>query len=86
MAFYQYQCDQCGRTFEVRQSIKDPKFTNHYDVTEGHEGLEEPCHGTIHRLIGNPQIIFKGTGWTVSKKDQFDKMNGRLDDMGIEEA
>jgi putative FmdB family regulatory protein len=64
MPTYDYSCDKCNRTFEVFQSITAPKFTKHSDVTEGHDGLTEPCDGIITRLLGTGgTVIFKGEGF-----------------------
>ena len=64
MPIYEYECQKCKRTFEVRQGINDPKFTKHDEVTEGHAGLPEPCKGKISRLIGGGGgFILKGPGF-----------------------
>ena len=91
MAFYDYYCEECKRTFEVKQGMTEPKYTQHDEVTEGHAGLPDVCKGKLHRLIGNPEIIFKGSGWTpihggkagsaMRKADQALKAAG-IDDNG----
>src|SRR5664279_4592299 len=55
MPLYDYQCHQCGETFEVRQKFAD-------EVLKIHEG----CGGELERLISLPALQFKGTGWYVT--------------------
>jgi putative FmdB family regulatory protein len=64
MPIYEYTCDTCKRTFEVKQSMSDSKFTSHDEVTEGHYQLPDVCKGKITRLIGTGNgFIFKGPGF-----------------------
>ena len=53
MPTYEYECQKCGRSFEVFQSIKDaPKRTC------------PQCKGRLKRLMGTGAgIIFKGSGF-----------------------
>ena len=52
---YDYRCDQCERTFEVRQRISaDPLKTC------------ERCGGPIRRLLAATPFILKGGGWYVT--------------------
>jgi putative FmdB family regulatory protein len=55
MPLYDYQCHQCGETFEVRQKFADAILTVH-----------EGCGGELERLISLPALQFKGTGWYVT--------------------
>jgi putative FmdB family regulatory protein len=55
MPLYDYRCDQCGETFEVRQKFADPILT-----------LHEGCGGELERLISLSALQFKGTGWYVT--------------------
>ena len=55
MPLYDYQCHQCGETFEVRQKFADAVLTVH-----------EGCGGELERLISLPALQFKGTGWYVT--------------------
>lgn len=55
MPLYDYQCHQCGETFEVKQKFADAVLTVH-----------EGCGGELERLISLPAIQFKGTGWYVT--------------------
>jgi len=52
---YEYQCDQCHRTFEVRQRITEPPLTSC-----------EACGGTLKRLLSPAPFILKGDGWYVT--------------------
>lgn len=55
MPNYDYECQKCGKRFEVFQSMNDPKLT---DCTQ------ENCDGEIKRLLGTGGgIIFKGSGF-----------------------
>jgi|SRR5579883_2650812 len=55
MPLYDYRCDKCGETFEVRQKFSDEPLT-----------LHEGCGGHVERLISAPALQFKGTGWYVT--------------------
>jgi putative FmdB family regulatory protein len=55
MPLYDYRCDHCGETFEVRQKFADPVLTVH-----------EGCGGELERLISLSALQFKGTGWYVT--------------------
>ncbi len=52
---YDYQCDDCGRTYEVRQRISAAPLT-----------ACQFCGGHIHRLLSATPFILKGGGWYVS--------------------
>jgi len=52
---YEYQCDKCGRTFEVRQRISAPPLKTC-----------ETCGGAVRRLISSTTFILKGEGWYVT--------------------
>lgn len=53
MPTYDYQCSDCGDTFEVFQSMNDEPLTRC-----------GKCGGTVKRLIGGGSgIIFKGSGF-----------------------
>lgn len=55
MPNYDYECQKCGKRFEVFQSMNDAKLT---DCTE------TGCEGQIKRLLGTGGgIIFKGSGF-----------------------
>jgi putative FmdB family regulatory protein len=52
---YEYQCDKCGRVFEIRQRISEPPLTT-CDV----------CRGRVRRLLSAAPFILKGEGWYVT--------------------
>src|SRR5439155_4473841 len=52
---YEYQCDACQRTFEVRQRITEEPLTRC-----------EACGGTVRRLLSPAPFILKGDGWYVT--------------------
>ena len=51
MPTYLYECEKCGR-FEKMQKISEDK-------------LEEcpKCNNEVKKIIGNPGIVFKGSGF-----------------------
>lgn len=56
MPLYEYECEACGRRFEVIRKFSDP--------------LIETCElcgaGPVRRLLSSPAIQFKGAGWYVT--------------------
>ena len=52
MLTYDYECERCQRTFEVRQRISDPSLT-----------ACQFCGGPVHRLLAPAPFILKGGGW-----------------------
>jgi putative FmdB family regulatory protein len=62
MPLYEYQCDSCGRRFEVIQKLSDALIETC-----------SACGGPVHKLQSAPAFQFKGTGWYVTdyaKKEQ----------------
>lgn len=55
MALYEYQCDQCGRRFEIIQKMSDPPAEKC-----------PTCGGPVHKLQSAPAFQFKGSGWYVT--------------------
>ena len=55
MPTYEYECDRCKRTFEVRQRISEPPLTTC-----------DQCGGAVHRLLAPAAFILKGAGWYVT--------------------
>jgi putative FmdB family regulatory protein len=63
MPLYEYECDACGRRFEV--------IVKNADTT-----VETCTHcgkGPVHRQLSSPAIQFKGTGWYVTDYAQKGK-------------
>jgi putative FmdB family regulatory protein len=55
MPNYDYECEKCGKRFEVFQSMNDAKLT---------DCPEPSCDGKVKRLLGTGGgIIFKGAGF-----------------------
>jgi putative FmdB family regulatory protein len=52
MPLYEYQCQSCGKKFEVLQKFSDAPLTVH-----------EECGGEVERLVSAPAFHLKGTGW-----------------------
>jgi putative FmdB family regulatory protein len=64
MPLYEYQCEDCNRTFEVIQRFSDDPVA-----------VCKFCGGPVHRLLSAPAIQFKGTGWYITdyaRKGQSD--------------
>ena len=55
MPTYEYECDGCGRVFEIRQRISEPALST-CDV----------CGGQVRRLLSPAPFILKGGGWYVT--------------------
>jgi putative FmdB family regulatory protein len=67
MPTYDYECEKCGRVFEVFQSITAEPLK-----TCGNEG----CTGTVHRLISSGGgFLLKGSGFysTDYRSDSYKK-------------
>jgi putative FmdB family regulatory protein len=66
MPLYEYQCEACGKRFEVIQKFSDPPA--------------ETCRvcgkGPVQRLFSSPAIQFKGTGWYITDYSQKGKSSG----------
>ena len=76
MPTYEYQCDQCARTFEIRQRITAEPLT-----------CCEACGGPLRRLLSPAPFILKGKGWYVTdypsesrkKAQEAEKSAGKSD-------
>ena len=55
MPIYEYQCESCGRQFEVMQRMTEPLLT-----------VCEQCGGHVRRLISQTSFVLKGSGWYVT--------------------
>jgi len=53
---YDYHCDACGSTYELRQG---------FDAETTH-ACEECGKGTAKRVLTAPRVVFKGKGWYVT--------------------
>ena len=55
MPIYEYECLECGRRFEMRQSIGDPP-----------PGACPVGHPAVRRRLSAPAIVFKGSGFYIT--------------------
>ncbi len=55
MPLYEYKCQECGHSYERIERASEPK-----------DGTCPDCGAVAHRLIGNPALQFKGSGWYVN--------------------
>jgi putative FmdB family regulatory protein len=63
MPLYEYQCEACGKRFEVIRKFSDPPL----DICTS-------CgKGPVQRLQSSPAIQFKGTGWYITDYAQKGK-------------
>jgi putative FmdB family regulatory protein len=66
MPLYEYECEACGKRFEVIQRFSDP-----------HADTCRVCgKGPVRRLFSSPAIQFKGTGWYITDYSQKGKSSG----------
>ena len=63
MPLYEYECDACGRRFEVILKSADTTV----------ETCTQCGKGPVHRQLSSPAIQFKGTGWYVTDYAQKGK-------------
>jgi putative FmdB family regulatory protein len=67
MPIYEYQCTECGKTFEIFQKMSDDPLTEC-----------RVCKGKLSKLISNCAFHLKGTGWYVTDyKKPVDSVGGR---------
>ncbi|MGB7218818.1 MAG: zinc ribbon domain-containing protein [Vicinamibacterales bacterium] len=62
MPLYEYQCDGCGRQFELIRKFSDPPL----DACPS-------CGAAVRKLFSSPAFQFKGSGFYITdypKKDQ----------------
>ena len=63
MPLYEYQCDACGKRFEIIQKFSDAP-----------PEVCRVCGGApVQRLFSSPAIQFKGTGWYITDYAQKGK-------------
>jgi putative FmdB family regulatory protein len=72
---YEYQCDQCGRTFEVWQRITAEPLTRC-----------EACGGALRRLLSPAPFILKGEGWYVTDYPSEARKKAMSSDKGGEKT
>jgi putative FmdB family regulatory protein len=60
MPIYEYECAECGMRFDKLQRFGDP--------------APDACpngHSAVHRLMSQPTIIFKGSGFYVTDNGRY---------------
>ena len=58
MPTYDYECEKCGKRFEVFQNMSADRLT---------ECQDEACGGKVKRLIGTGAgLLFKGSGFYIT--------------------
>jgi len=55
MPLYEYECESCGKRFELIRKFSDPPVETCFT-----------CGGPVHKLLSSPAIQFKGTGWYIT--------------------
>jgi putative FmdB family regulatory protein len=65
MPLYEYECERCGKHFELIQKFSDQPLTTH-----------DECGGTVHRLLSVSALQFKGSGWYVNDYAKTSKPEG----------
>jgi putative FmdB family regulatory protein len=68
MPLYEYQCDECGHTFEKIQKFSDPLETTC-----------PKCGGPVRKLMSSPAIQFKGSGWYITDYARKDSAPAKSD-------
>lgn len=59
MPKYDYECRSCHHQFELEQSMKDDPISKC-----------PTCHqNTVHRIINGAGIVFKGSGFYITDKN-----------------
>jgi putative FmdB family regulatory protein len=61
MPLYEYQCEACGKRFEMIRKFSDPPL----------EACSQSGASPVRRLQSSPAIQFKGSGWYIT--DYSDK-------------
>lgn len=68
MPTYEYECEKCGKLFEVFQSMVEDRLT---------KCVDPKCKGKVTRLIGaGSGIIFKGSGFYETDYKRKDSDSG----------
>ncbi len=56
MPTYEYQCEACKKTYDLRESFSAPS----------QHTCEKCGKGTAKRVLHAPRVVFKGSGWYVT--------------------
>ena len=71
MPIYEYQCDECGITFEAIQTISAKPLKTCNGL-----GCDDNADGKVHRLISASGFILKGSGWYTSEYPSESRKKG----------
>ena len=66
MPLYEYECDACGRRFEVIRKFSESEL----------DACALCGKGPVRRLLSSPAIQFKGSGWYVTDYASKGKSGG----------
>ena len=75
MPLYEYECDACGRRFEVIRKFSDPPL----DV------CTQCGSSPVKRLPSSPAIQFKGSGFYITDYAKKGESEGRADEKSAEQ-
>ena len=76
MPLYEYECDACGRRFELIRKFSDPAV----------EVCELCEKGPVRRLQSAPAIQFKGSGFYITDYARQDGEKGKPDKEATEKS
>jgi putative FmdB family regulatory protein len=86
MPLYEYECEACGRRFEVIRKFSESEL----------DACTLCGKGPVRRLASSPAIQFKGTGWYItdyaskgksgSESSGASKTDGKKTDAGSTDA
>jgi len=76
MPLYEYQCEACGKRFEVIRKFSDPPL----------DTCQLCVKGPIQRLLSSPAIQFKGSGWYITDYSQKGKSSASESASGKSDA
>ena len=83
MPLYEYECEGCGKRFELIRKFSDPPVETCFS-----------CGGHVRKLLSSPAIQFKGTGWYITdyarknspSGSSFEEAKGSKDESAKSEA
>jgi len=62
---YEYACQSCHQTLEIRQKFSDTPLT-----------ICPACGGSLEKLLSAPALVFKGAGWYCNEFPSADRKKG----------
>ncbi len=65
MPIYEYACETCHKTLEIKQNFSDAPLT-----------ICPSCGGALEKLISPPALVFKGAGWYCNEFPTKDRKKG----------